>query len=257
MKRLLTQVKWFLRYYGLSGIVPTIVGKFLPSVRKSRWYAHRKEAAFDQRFGVQTAGLVAVADLDIDDELRRQAVEYSPTPGVGLGVVLEELDLDCEQFTFVDFGCGKGRALFMAAEFPFAGIIGVEIAQTLCEAARNNIASCNLRRLKCRQIDCVHASATALEFPKTPLVLYFFNPFGAEILSQVLERLHASWISLPREIIVIYCNPVRRVLFDESDFWREYPLRYGAPLRGWAVYRLSTPADHSSTGLGSTLKPSC
>jgi hypothetical protein len=46
------------------------------------------------------------------------------------------------------------------------------------------------------------------------------------------------------EIIVIYCNPVRRVLFDESDFWREYPLRWGSALTGWAVYRLSTQADH-------------
>lgn len=243
MKRLLTQVKWFLRYYGLSAIAPTIVGKFLSSVRKSQWYTKRRETAFDRRFGVDTAGLVAVSELGIERELARQAVEYSPTPGVGLGVVLDELDIDCRQFTFVDFGCGKGRALFMAAEFPFARIIGVEISRALCDAARANIAQCDARRLKCRQIDCVHASATALEFPKTPLVLYFFNPFGAEILSQVLERLHASWASLPREIIVIYCNPVRKVLFDESDFWRLFPLRNGAAPKGWAVYQTWMGAD--------------
>lgn len=244
MKRLMTQIKWFLRYYGLLAIVPTIVARILPSVRKSKWYAERKETAFDQRFGVATAGLVAVSELGIEGELRQHAVEYSPTPGVGLGVVLDELGIDYRQFSFVDFGCGKGRALFMAAEFPFAQIIGVEISRTLSAATHENIAQCDSPRLKCRHIDCIQASAADIEFPNTPFVLYLFNPFGAKIMLQVLERLNASWMLQPRRVIVVYCNPVHSVLFEKSKFWCRFPLRYGSPPRGWAVYQVG--ADNTS-----------
>ena len=39
---------------------------------------------------------------------------------------------------FVDFGCGKGRTLVVAAELGFAGVRGVEFAAELCESAEKN-----------------------------------------------------------------------------------------------------------------------
>ena len=37
---------------------------------------------------------------------------------------------------FVDFGCGKGRVLLLAAGFGFARITGVEFAKELCDIAK-------------------------------------------------------------------------------------------------------------------------
>jgi SAM-dependent methyltransferase len=237
MRRLRTHTKWLLRYYGWQSLVPTVVATVFPAVRRQGWYVRWKEQAFDRRFGVATAGLVAIEALDIAETLRRHAVEYSPTPGAALGVVLDELGINHRDFTFVDLGCGKGRALLMAAAFPFARIIGVEISKALCDAARANIAKGKIRYRVCQRIECVQASATDFEFPTTPLVVYCFNPFGAEVLSQVLERLTVSAASQPRQVIAIYCNPVHRLLFDDSDAWRSRPLRNGAAPAGWAVYQ--------------------
>ncbi len=237
MARWLTQLQQFVRYYGLSATVPTLIGRIWPSARQSQWYVQRKEMAFDRRFGVDTVGMVAVSELGIDGEFQQQAVEYSPTPGIGLGVVFHKLGIDFEQFTFVDIGCGKGRALFMAGEFPFARIIGVELSRGLCEACWRNIARCKLHRLACHQIECLQGSATDYEFPNVPLVVYLFNPFGAEVLSQVLERLKVSAALQSRQIIAVYCNPVHRFLFEESDVWQSCPLRNGRAPAGWAVYR--------------------
>ncbi len=41
-----------------------------------------------------------------------------------------------ERYDFLDLGCGKGRALIVAAEFPFRAITGVELSPALAAIAR-------------------------------------------------------------------------------------------------------------------------
>src|SRR5579883_1856526 len=45
-----------------------------------------------------------------------------------------------EGFTFIDLGCGKGRALIVATEFPFRAICGIEYSDELAAVARRNAA---------------------------------------------------------------------------------------------------------------------
>jgi SAM-dependent methyltransferase len=42
--------------------------------------------------------------------------------------------------TFIDLGCGEGRALVIASEFPFRAIVGVELSPALCATATANAA---------------------------------------------------------------------------------------------------------------------
>jgi len=44
-----------------------------------------------------------------------------------------------------DFGCGKGRALVVAAYFGFQNITGVDFAKALCISAEQNIRQAKLR----------------------------------------------------------------------------------------------------------------
>ena len=48
-------------------------------------------------------------------------------------------------FTFIDLGCGKGRVLLMASDYPFKKIIGVEFMPELHRAAQKNIARLFIR----------------------------------------------------------------------------------------------------------------
>ena len=97
-----------------------------------------------------------------------------------------------EDFTFVDYGCGKGRTLLLASEWRFREIVGVEFSSALCGVAERNVrafAQCNEQHHNIR-IECI--DARDYELPSGPMVLYFYNPFDAAILSIVLENLARS-----------------------------------------------------------------
>jgi len=62
-------------------------------------------------------------------------------------------------------------------------------------------------KIKCSQIECVLEDATRYHLPSGKLVVYVFNPFGADVMSQVLRRLDESAEQDPREIILVYVYP--------------------------------------------------
>jgi predicted RNA methylase len=109
-------------------------------------------------------------------------------------------------FTFIDLGCGKGRALLLANEFNFAQIIGIEFAPQLAAVARNN---CNRIGVKA----AIHSrDAIDFAFPPGNLLVYLYNPFGPAVLNPVLNHLLQSQ---REKCYIVYINPLHRWLsFD-------------------------------------------
>ena len=116
------------------------------------------------------------------------------------------------RFTFVDLGCGKGRALLMAAELPFQRVIGVELLPELYRVALENVDKALARTddaaLACRDVKAVLGDARDFEFPAGPLVLFMFNPLPEAALKQVIDELERSLSEESRELRVLYHNPV-------------------------------------------------
>src|SRR5712671_3243440 len=81
---------------------------------------------FDAKYGTDTGGIVNPWDMDIPDSLVGQAIQYRTARVGAFTQLLESLDIRHELYSFIDFGCGKGRALLLASRFPFKEIIGVE-----------------------------------------------------------------------------------------------------------------------------------
>ena len=52
---------------------------------------------------------------------------YQPTEPALFHEMLAALNITFEDFTFIDLGSGKGRALLMASDYPFLRIVGVEL----------------------------------------------------------------------------------------------------------------------------------
>ena len=76
----------------------------------------------------------------------------------------------------------------------------------------------------------VHADAAAYPLPEGPLVLFLANPFGAETMRRVLDRVVARPGS--DETVVVYFNPVHAEVFAEHP-----TLAVHAQGSDWVVYR--------------------
>jgi len=170
------------------------------------------------------------------------------TPGI-FHKTLRNLNLHYPAYTFIDLGSGKGRALLLASHYPFQRIIGVEYDPHLHEVANRNVAIYKPRGRQCERVETVCGDAGAFPMPEGQLLLYMFNPFKAAIMERVLANLQASLTANPREIIVIYQNPLQRTLLDEAPFLQLESYHHHRtkgfrkmPIGRVAVYRACAPA---------------
>ena len=75
----------------------------------------------------------------VKSENLKSAREYTPSPRLVVKWLLDGLQEDLSQFSFVDFGSGRGRVLLAAAEKPFQLVRGVEFCKRLHGEAERNI----------------------------------------------------------------------------------------------------------------------
>jgi SAM-dependent methyltransferase len=126
------------------------------------------------------------------------------------------------EFTFIDIGSGKGRALLMASQYPFQRILGIELLPELHRVATQNISKYKSDSQQCFAIDCVLGDASKFDFPAEPTVLYLFNPLPESGLIRLINRLEDSLRRNPRPVFVIYHNPMLdHVLAQSSAFRKE------------------------------------
>lgn len=133
---------------------------------------------------------------------------YQPTEPAAFRQMMEALPISFEDFTFVDIGSGKGRTLLLASEFPFPRIIGIELLDTLHRAAEENIRDYCARADPRAKIESLAMDACEFEFPPDPLVVYLFHPLPETSLRRVVGKLEQSLARVPREVWVVYHNPV-------------------------------------------------
>jgi len=116
-----------------------------------------------------------------------------------------------------DLGCGKGRVLIVAAHYGFKKITGVEFVQELCETARMNIIAVQEKFPKTEfKITCEDAATYTIE--KDAQVFFFFNPFDEVIMLAVAKNILLSVKQNPREVFVVYINPVHKEIFMSAGF---------------------------------------
>lgn len=145
---------------------------------------------------------------------------YQPCDPQLFRETLGMLNADFRSFTFVDIGSGKGRALLMAAEFPFRRVIGVEILPQLHAIAERNIQNFESERRHCGDVVSLCMDGADFEFPPEPLVLFLFNPLPEPALQEVLARLGRSLDQCPRTVYAVYHNPVLEHVFSNDRHWQ-------------------------------------
>jgi SAM-dependent methyltransferase len=186
---------------GVTGVVRylkrTVAWPFANLLRFCREYIT------DREFGISTRTSIAFPKDNGTDQY-----PYQPVTKSHFNAAMRMLPIDPNEFTFIDLGCGKGTALFLAAKRGFGRVVGVEIVQELLDQARKNCLNSSGKSgpLGAR-INLVFGDAADYQFPPGPKLLFLFNPFGEETLHKVLERFVFSVQMDTRPSYLLYRNP--------------------------------------------------
>lgn len=233
-------------------------------------YAHgwSRRHPFDRRYGTDTSGTVPIEQLTSTPLLQQHGVFYAGSQPSVVRAGLNALP-PVNGFTFVDIGCGKGRVVLVASEYPFARIVGVDMSNDLLEVARRNAETVRRREPARPAIEFIQADATTFGFPPGDLVVYLYHPFDAPLMARVVAQLERALAEQPRRLFVVYCNPVAGHCYDDSaPFTRYYAetvpysdedLGFGPdvadPVVIWQAGTLPAPATTSASRVEIVVTP--
>ncbi len=168
---------------------------------------------YDRRLGIDAAGALWPSPLGLFGRHAPCAQEYRATPTWIFRRAMSGLDIDLRRFVFLDYGCGKGRVLMLAAQRPFLRVEGIELSERMYRIALANIAHAQARGVLHAPVVAHHIDAADYVLPAEPLVIYLFDPFGAQVVSLVADNIEASLAANPREAYVVYLNAEHRDCF--------------------------------------------
>jgi SAM-dependent methyltransferase len=196
-----------------------------------------QRSEFDAAYGVETnegaRGRTYLSDLEIPSANWIYGVDYIAIEPERFRALLSQLLIRFEDFTFVDFGSGKGRALLLAAEFPFKKIVGVEFAPELDAVAQQNIKNYRNPGRRCMAIESVCMDFSGYELPGGPCVFYFYNPCEGRVLAKTLENIRKSLEKEPRTIYALYVAPAHEEMLRSAGFL--IPVTHD-PARNFCIY---------------------
>lgn len=195
------------------------------------------DAVAERRLRIKSGGLVPIETLV---EHWQGFHDYFPSSVRAFRRVLRDLRI-APGDVFVDYGCGMGRALVLAAQFPFDRLVGVEVSDDLLRTAQTNITRAVPLQAQ-RRIELLHRDARLFELPHDATVLYFYNPFHGETLHAVFADIERSLRAHPRRLRIVFNNPSHFERIEARYGWlrrtREYVYEHKI-----VVYEASAPGE--------------
>jgi SAM-dependent methyltransferase len=184
----------------------------------------RAESEFDRSYGLDTegehSGWTYLSDLNISSSNWFEGRDYAAIEPERFRRVLANIEVPWEEFTFLDFGSGKGRALLLASEYPFKRIAGLEFSPELHRIAEANIAAYRSDSQKCRAILSLNVDFVDFVLPDEPLVLFFFDPCRGTALKKTMEQIGGCLRANSHPVLAAYVAPSEEVerLFKSCGF---------------------------------------
>ena len=202
---------------------------------------------FDKKFGTDTGGYLGPEDLVTGQENDSLNYGYSAiAPSVfreacrRWRATLPAVAGRIEAYSFVDVGAGKGRAILLAADLPFRKVIGVELNAGLAGSARRNVERWRSATGSKAHLRVVQEDALTFRWPRTPLLVYLYNPFDCSLVARLSEKLAASLPAASGLVDLLYVNPT---CTDELT-------RSGHFARLWSARIPMSDADHKADPYG-------
>lgn len=158
------------------------------------------ERKYDRKLQIRTTG---VRELNIKHHNRCEATPY------------EALDVLFKSYTLkqgdhvVDFGCGRGRAMFYIHHYFQVPVTGIEADDETFEEALKNKESYMFGRSENEPpLEFEFGLAEMYEVKRSDNRFYFFNPFALPIFKKVIYNILTSVNKHPRTVELILYYPL-------------------------------------------------
>lgn len=192
---------------------------------------------FDVRMGTLTGGTLPRYLLSSGREEDADTTAYIGCAPDTLRRALSMIP-DPARWQFIDLGCGKGRALVVASEFPFRCVRGIELSPDLVRRARANAAVVAARH-RDRPAIVVEQGDASCPRLDAPSVLMLYHPFGDRLVQRLVRHLEGL-VAAGQAVVVLYMNPVHGDRFDASAAFSRY---HAATMPHSAEDRAHLPED--------------
>jgi SAM-dependent methyltransferase len=176
----------------------------------------RYEISGEKKYGIHTLGL---RDLPraLSFEDRKHFSKYEPLNYYTSGRLLNYLQPADFHTGFLDVGCGKGRLMAMAAAYGFSDITGIEFSKKLCDTCARVLMSIK-GKYPNTSFDIEYADARYYSIPESVGVIFLFNPFDADVMSEFIKRVFESLERKNRPLKILYANPQCKQLWLDAGF---------------------------------------
>jgi SAM-dependent methyltransferase len=178
----------------------------------------------EKKYGIDTIKINRLHDEKIDSENLSHASIYQATNYYLIEKAFDYLTKQNANHALVDFGCGKGRILVVAACYGFKKITGIDFSMMLSMEAEANVEKISGLFPEI-DFEVICADAASYQIRSYENCFFFFNPFDEIVLLKVVKNILASLKESPRKIYVIYINPVHKEIFLSAGFDEEYFFR--------------------------------
>lgn len=178
----------------------------------------------EKKYRLNTIKIDRLHDQNIASENLTHASIYQASSYYLVEKAFTFLQDEKANFSLVDFGCGKGRVIIVAAYFGFKRITGVDFSCNLCLEAELNIEKIAVF-FPDNVFNIICADAAYYQIEKDQNCFFFFNPFDEVVLLRVVKNILSSLKENPRKIYVVYLNPLHKEIFLSAGFEEKYSLR--------------------------------
>lgn len=170
----------------------------------------------EKKYGLDTSRPQELKDLTITSGDIRQGSRYEAVNYFILESLLQKITELTANRSIVDLGCGKGRAMAVAAHYGFTQIKGIDFAEEVCQEAEKNMLNVTKTKQVSYEIICGDVLDYAIQ--KEDTIFFMFNPFDKQVLFHFLENLEISLEKHPRIIYFLYASPRHIELLFEYEY---------------------------------------
>ena len=174
----------------------------------------------EKKYGINTTGSDELKKTKAAGVDTSHATLYMPSNYLLLEEIFSKLPAGSRKH-FIDVGCGKGRAVCVAAHNGFSKVTGIDFSKTLCADTEQNLQQTK-KIFPHLNFSVIVKDAATVEIPQDADCIFFFNPFDQFIMHAVAQNIQASYQKNPRTIFIIYLNPLYKKEFSDIGFKEIY-----------------------------------